>query len=625
MCRLTCGCQLALAFVLGCGGGASRVIGAGDTPDETGPDTAADSLGDVSPDSASDTADNWAEDVHEADGLDEDPPGTPELLPDAEPGDPLADLAPDLIPDLGPEALDSGEGTPDTAPDTACTDGLTVCCDSALCWADSCGKIGAKITDCPLGCAADKCVVCKSDCTDRECGDDGCGGSCGNCSGGKVCKDGACACLPGAYTGCCGGGVCLYDSCGTVGDLVTECPFGCEDGQCGPCVPDPAKNTIACCGDALCWLDSCGVVGAQITACPDGCKDGKCQKCTPVCGGKQCGPDGCGGQCGECPENRTCNGSGQCVCGPSTETGCSGGNVWRLDSCGAPAQEITSCPYGCDGGKCLPCVPDCKDRFCGSDGCDGTCGSCPNGLTCQDATCNGDMVIVPAGTFWMGCPSALDPACVTQTSLPAYYIDRFEVTRGEFLRCRQAGWDPGCNDYQTPPPAADFSPDEAVLPVIGLAMVSRYCEWKGKRPCTEVEWEKAARGPDDKRVYPWGDGPLSCNFAVIPACTQTCPSGPRPLLPVGSKPQGASPYGVMDMIGNAAELLRDSGGCAGGATVKGGAAAAVTFNGPGSCSISSLWDAADYTISGDGSTFGWCKQSDLTEYMVGFRCCKDAE
>jgi formylglycine-generating enzyme required for sulfatase activity len=130
--------------------------------------------------------------------------------------------------------------------------------------------------------------------------------------------------------------------------------------------------------------------------------------------------------------------------------------------------------------------------------------------------------------------------------LPDYYIGRTPVTNAQYRAFVQA------TGHRAPPHwhNGQIPEGEENYPVVCVSWYDAlaYCEWLAKitgrayRLPTEAEWEKAARGSDG-RIYPWSDGWAAekCNSE----------EGDRwSTAPVGAYPQGASPYGVLDMAGN---------------------------------------------------------------------------
>ena len=161
------------------------------------------------------------------------------------------------------------------------------------------------------------------------------------------------------------------------------------------------------------------------------------------------------------------------------------------------------------------------------------------------------MALVPKGEFTMGSDSGDEnerPA--HSVNLEDYYIDLYEVTNRQFSFCLVQG---PCN-----PPEENSSNTRSIyfgdqqydeFPMLGLSwdQAQAYCEWRGARLPTEAEWEKAARGTDD-RAYPWGDE-LSCDYANYFNCNT------KDTTTVGSYPDGTSPYGLFDMAGNVWEWV----------------------------------------------------------------------
>jgi formylglycine-generating enzyme required for sulfatase activity len=164
------------------------------------------------------------------------------------------------------------------------------------------------------------------------------------------------------------------------------------------------------------------------------------------------------------------------------------------------------------------------------------------------------MAHIPAGGFWMGVEGTIgleDERPRHRVWLDVFSIDRFEVTTGRYSRFLSATDRPA-------PPFWDTVKLErhGDRPVIGVDWedAAAYCRWAGKRLPTEAEWEKAARGTDE-RLYPWGNEkptPELANFALGARFSYD-----QVLMPVGHYPKGAGPYGLHDMAGNVWEWVQD--------------------------------------------------------------------
>jgi hypothetical protein len=183
---------------------------------------------------------------------------------------------------------------------------------------------------CDAAAAGEDCWSCPADC---ECSEEE------SCELGQDAKP---TCVDPCISACqgieCGGTMASSDSgldmiCG-----CGECPQGkvCAslpgDELAGMCV----EKSTACGLPPNEWMyDFCDA--------SEVCVDGYCVPCSSTCEDKECGPDGCGGECGVCAANAVCTIEAKCQC-----------------------------------------IPDCKEKECGDDGCGGSCGECG-----AEQTCNG--------------------------------------------------------------------------------------------------------------------------------------------------------------------------------------------------------------------------------------------
>lgn len=181
----------------------------------------------------------------------------------------------------------------------------------------------------------------------------------------------------------------------------------------------------------------------------------------------------------------------------------------------------------------------------------------PKSITGKDGAL---MVLVPAGEFMMG--SGPEGSSIKfsyeryerpahPVYLDAYYIDQYEVTTAQYekffratKRSRPKFW------------SDNVLPQHGKKPVVGVdwSDANAYCVWAGKRLPTEAEWEKSARGTD-QRPYPWGEAVPTDYRANFEHCCDFKDYGA--VTDVDSFEQDKSPYGVYNLAGNVSEWVAD--------------------------------------------------------------------
>ncbi len=210
-------------------------------------------------------------------------------------------------------------------------------------------------------------------------------------------------------------------------------------------------------------------------------------------------------------------------------------------------------------------------------------------ITASDSAYTGQMIYIPAGSFLMGNSGVGDDATYDyywelpqhSVTLSAYYIGKYDVTRGQYQQFMNAGgyfnpayWSSGGWNWvletgATQPQywaavqnwgTGNFTQTDS-YPVVGVTYyeAEAFCNWAGGRLPTEAQWERAARWTGSHpNVYPWGDvwDAEKCNnyydHNSAGGGYEACQTSP-----VGSYPSGASPCGCMDMAGNVWQWCQD--------------------------------------------------------------------
>ncbi len=505
--------------------------------------------------------------------------------------------------------------------------GNTTCATSGVCFAKS-------FADCTDGnpCTADLCDASHAGCFHGApaaftcddglkctgpdvCAANVCSGPAIDCNDNNVCTADSCdpefGCVNETLNGAtCGGDKCTSTGVCSAGGCASGAPIACADTN--PCTSDGCDLTTGCthapttgapCDDAqICTVnDQC--TAGNCSGTPDTCDDGNActnDTCNPVSGCKQtnntvsCASDGCF-------VGQVCSGGS---CGGGTPKDCSDGNSCTSDFCdfgncahgflpnAATCTTGTDCVVGetCADGVCGGGGPmDCNDNNpCTIDSCsDGKCLNppAPVGTECTnhgfcDASqaCVAQMAAIPAGSFWMGCNSALDSGCNADESpqhnvtLSAYAMDLTETTVAQYKACVDAGVCTVPSSGEPSPGATYPSQSEHPVNFVNWTQAQTFCNWRGPHfdlP-TEAQWEMAARGSCElnassagdpacaqaMRTYPWGEATATCSFAVMwDGSNGGC--GTNATAVVNSKSSGDSPNGLHDMAGNVLEWNRD--------------------------------------------------------------------
>ena len=171
-----------------------------------------------------------------------------------------------------------------------------------------------------------------------------------------------------------------------------------------------------------------------------------------------------------------------------------------------------------------------------------------------------EMVLVPAGEFLLGTdmkdpdnthlkigtvkPLFVDQGPQQKLDLPAFYIDKYEVTNREYQRFLEAT---RYHDRPSHWEGEAFPEGTGNQPVTNVSWgeAMAYALWAGKILPTEEQWEKAARGTDG-RLFPWGN-------EYQKGISNMGLEGKKDFANVGEYPKDVSPYGAYDMGGNVME------------------------------------------------------------------------
>ncbi|MBI2569871.1 MAG: formylglycine-generating enzyme family protein [Candidatus Schekmanbacteria bacterium] len=245
----------------------------------------------------------------------------------------------------------------------------------------------------------------------------------------------------------------------------------------------------------------------------------------------------------------------------------------------------------------------------------------------------GNWVLIPGGWFMMGIDSSddeemsyrLDEKPRHRVWLDDFYLYGHEITVAEHRECIAAGTCAGPLAHDASSPVQRLcnfgAPERDAHPVncIAWAEAAAHCAWLGGSLPTEAQWEKAARGLDE-RSYPWGEETPDCDHAVMMKSGWTgCRKGAT--WPVCSKPDGNSPYGVCDLAGNVAEWTADWF-----EQLYYETSPASNPTGPADGIIRAVRGGSwNMERKGQHAARRWYEPPESRKYMLGFRCAAEPD